>query len=90
MGTFHQGKHALHGITVVVDTAGPEVWVGRCDDVLEDRVILHDADLHREGDGAPSKAEWVARAADYGVWPRHPRVVLPRDRVTAIRPLREA
>ena len=32
MGTFHQGKSELHGITVVVDTTGPEIFVGRCDD----------------------------------------------------------
>ena len=33
MGTFHQGKGDLHGITVVVDTTGRCVFVGRCDTV---------------------------------------------------------
>jgi hypothetical protein len=89
VGTFHQGKHALHGITVVVDTVGPEVAVGRCDDIDEAQVVLHDADVHRAGDGGPSKAEWVARAADYGVWPKHRRLVLPRASVASIRPLGE-
>ena len=32
MGTFHNDKSELHGITVVVDTKGPKVFVGRCDD----------------------------------------------------------
>jgi hypothetical protein len=36
MGTFHHGRSELHGITVVVDTHGPKVFVGRCDD-LDDR-----------------------------------------------------
>ncbi len=39
MGTFHQGKSDLHGITVVVETRGPELYVGRCDDVTERGVI---------------------------------------------------
>lgn len=89
MGTFHQGKHALHGITVVVDTVGPEVFVGRCDDIDEAQVILHDADVHRDGEGGRSKDEWVARAADFGVWPKHRRLVLPRERVASVRPLGE-
>jgi len=39
MGTFHHDRHELHGITVVVDTSGPEIFVGRCDD-MDDRQIL--------------------------------------------------
>jgi hypothetical protein len=89
MGTFHHDKHQLHGITVVVDTDGPEVWVGRCDDMDDERLILLDADAHRDGDDGRSKDDWVARAAQYGVWARHRRVVLPRERVTSVRPLGE-
>ncbi|HEX2252791.1 MAG TPA: hypothetical protein VHQ65_05955 [Thermoanaerobaculia bacterium] len=89
MGTFHQGKHALHGITVVVDTTGAEVWVGRCDDITEQGVILLDADVHRDGDDGHSKGEWVERAARFGVWPRHRRQVLTGDVVTSVRPLGE-
>lgn len=89
MGTFHQGKHQLHGTTVVVDTDGPEVFVGRCDDIVDGQVILHDADAHRADAGAPSKQEWLARAAEYGVWPRHRRLVVPREQVASVRPLAE-
>lgn len=89
MGTFHQGKHRLHGITVVVDTVGPEVFVGRCDDVVGGQVILHDADAHRAEAGGPSKQEWLARAALYGVWPRHRRLAVPESEVDSIRPLAE-
>ena len=89
MGTFHDGKHDLHGITVVVDTDGPEIIVGRCDDVTGDKVLLNDADVHRDGDDGRSKAEWLARAARFGVWAKHRRLAVPRDKVTSIKPLGE-
>ncbi|MDX1501046.1 MAG: hypothetical protein R3325_01705 [Thermoanaerobaculia bacterium] len=89
MGTFHEGKHQLHGITVVVDTDGPEVYVGRCDDILEQGIVLQDVDVHRDGDDGRSKEEYLQRAARFGVWKKHERVVIPRDRATSIRPLGE-
>lgn len=89
MGTFHQHKHHLHGITVAVDTAGPEIYVGRCDDMDEERLILLDADVHRDGEEGRSKEEWLERAAQYGVWAKHRRLVLPRSEVTSVRPLGE-
>ncbi|MEM7480099.1 MAG: hypothetical protein AAF481_02900 [Acidobacteriota bacterium] len=87
MGTFHQGKHELHGITVVVETAGPELYVGRCDDITETRVILLDVDLHRDGVDEGTRADWLANAAKFGVWKKHDRLVLPRPQVTSVRPL---
>jgi hypothetical protein len=87
VGTFHQGKSALHGITVVVDTAGPDIFVGRCDDEDEEAVILLDADVHRDGDDGRTKADYVDRAARFGVWKKHDRVVIPRGQVTSLRPL---
>ena len=89
MGTFHQDRSALHGITVVVDTEGPEVYVGRCDDLDDERVILLDVDSHRDGDGGHSKEDYVRRAARFGVWKKHARLVLPRSAVTSVRPLGE-
>ena len=89
MGTFHDGKHELHGITVVVDTTGPEVYVGRCDDMDDRVVILVDADVHRDGEDGKSKDEYLARAAQLGVWKKHDRLVIPRQAVASIRPLGE-
>ena len=100
--TFHQHASPLHGITVAVeildrdDSDGlGEAQTRRFDEDAE-RVILLDADRFppADGDGAPdgsaaSKDEWLARAARFGVWPRHPRVVLPRGRVSEIRRLGE-
>jgi hypothetical protein len=87
MGTFHQNKCDLHGITVVVDTEGSELYVGRCDDMDDGAIILLDADVHRDGDGGHSKSEYLERAARFGVWKKFDRLVVPRDGVTAVRPL---
>jgi hypothetical protein len=87
VGTFHQDKGELHGITVVVDTTGPDVYVGRCDQVTDQGVHLLDADRHRDGDGGRSKAEYVQRAARMGVWKRYDQVLVPRTAVASIRRL---
>ncbi len=89
MGTFHQNKSELHGITVVVDTAGPEIYVGRCDDMDDARVILLDVDVHNDGDGGRSKDEYVRKAAQFGVWKKHDQLVLDRAQVTSVRRLSE-
>jgi hypothetical protein len=87
MGTFHQDKGELHGITVVVDTTGPEVFVGRCHEVTAAGVVLLDADAHVADEGAASKDAWVRRAARFGVWGRHRHLVVPGERVASIRRL---
>ena len=84
MGTFHHGKGDLHGITVVVDTKGPHVFVGRCDTVIDDGVLLLDADVHEEGDGRPTKDEYLERAAKFGVWKKIDRVLVPAEDVASI------
>jgi hypothetical protein len=89
MGTFHQHKSELHGITVVVDTTGPEVFVGRCDDVDDRGVILHDADVHRDGEEGRSKDDYVKRAALYGVWKKFDTLLVPKEKVASIRRLGE-
>ena len=87
MGTFHQNKSELHGITVVVDTDGPEIFVGRGDDMDDEKVILLDVDVHRDGDGGKSKEEYVKRAAQFGTWKKHDHLVVDRARVTSVRRL---
>lgn len=88
MGTFHQGKSALHGITVVVETGGGDLYVGRCDDETERSVILLDADIHRPTDSV-SREQYLDRAVQFGVWNRLPRVEVERSEVTSIRRLGE-
>ncbi len=87
MGTFHQGKSELHGITVVVETDGVELFVGRCDDADEREVILLDADVHREGEDPGTRSEYLEKASRFGVWKKFDRVVIPKGRVTSVRRL---
>lgn len=89
MGTFHQNKHELHGITVVVDTEGPEVYIGRCDDMDDSRVLLVDVDVHRDGENGVTKQDWIRKAAAYGVWKKFDRLVVDRTRVTSVERLGE-
>jgi iron-sulfur cluster assembly accessory protein len=89
MGTFHNDKSALHGITVVVDTTGEKVYVGRCDDEDNEKVILVDADVHEAGQNGKSKAEYVNRAAKFGVWKKFDHIVIPRGEVASIKRLGE-
>jgi len=89
MGTFHQGKSALHGITVVVDTTGPEIVIGRCDDEDDRGIFLHDADVHQDGEGGRSKEAYVQRAAMVGFWKKHDHLFVPKDKIASIRRLGE-
>jgi iron-sulfur cluster assembly protein len=84
MGTFHDDKSPLHGITVVVDTKGPKVFVGRCEDEDTEKVILVDADAHEDGQNGKSKADYVKRAAKFGVWKKFDHIVIPRGDVQSI------
>ncbi len=89
MGTFHHDAHELHGITVAVDLRGPRVLVGRVDTMDEQSVVLLDVDVHEERPGGPTKAEWLRKAAKFGAWKKHDRMVVPRADVALIRRLGE-
>lgn len=86
MGTFHHDKDELHGITLALTTADA-VYVGRCDDMDATRIILLDVAAHAEGDGGRSRAQWLERAAKFGVVPEQPRLTLPLAEVTEYAPL---
>lgn len=90
MGTFHDGKGELHGITVAVDTRGKEILVGRCDTITNTAIILNDADIHEDGAGGKSKADYLKRAAMFGVFKKHDRVAVPLEAVASIKRLSEA
>ena len=84
MGTFHTGKHELHGITVVVETESGETFVGRCDDMDDEKVILLDVDIHRPGESTQSKEDYLRKAAQWGVFAKHPHLVVDRKSVTSV------
>lgn len=91
MGTFHQHKNELHGITVVVEAAAEdgvaETFVARCDDIRGGKVILLDGDVYREGQPGASKEEFLKKAARFGVWKKFDHVLLDAARVISIRRL---
>ncbi len=94
MGTFHHDKGELHGITVVVDMIDDRVFVGRCDTILPEGVVLLDADMHDASetryDGTKtSKAEYLGNAARFGVWKKYDRIIVPADEVASIERLAE-
>lgn len=89
MGTFHSDKGPLHGITVVVDTTGPRVYIGRCWEMTDEEVVLVDADEHEAGRDGRSKEQFVRQAARVGVWKKHDRLAVPRAEVASVTPLGE-
>jgi hypothetical protein len=78
----------LHGVTVVVDTAGSWIYIGRYHSESERGILLHDADA-REVGTAEQKAAYLARSARLGVFKNTERVVVPRSEVASVRRLIE-
>ncbi len=87
MGTFHHDTHELHGMTVVVETRDGPIYVGRCDTVREDGVVLVAADRFEPTSGGPTREEYLATAARYGVHERLAHVLVPAATVTSVRRL---
>ena len=87
MGTFHDDLGELHGITVVVETLS-HVYVGRCHQETPEQVILLDAGEQADADGE-SRQKYLQKAAQFGVWKKHDRIIIPRAEVTQLRRLAE-
>ncbi len=89
MGTFHSDKGELHGITVVVQTTGARVYVGRCDTQTPDGIVLLDADHHDEGEAGKTNEQYLSFAAKYGVFKKHDHLVVPAAEITNVQRLGE-
>ena len=89
MGTFHDDKGELHGITVVVVTTGPRVYVGRCDTQTPEGIILLDADHHDDGADGRTNEQYLEFAVKYGVFRKHDRVVVPAADISTVNRLGE-
>lgn len=87
MGTFHDNMGELHGITVVVATHGETVYIGRFHEERDEHLVLFDVGEHTAGADGQSNADYVAKAAKFGVWPVHKRLLVPRSVVASITPL---
>jgi iron-sulfur cluster assembly protein len=88
MGTFHDDKGSLHGITVYAQ-AGDKVYVGRCDTLDDERLVLHDADVHVEGHDGRTVDQYLQRTARFGIWKKHDTLVVPVNGLGPVRPLGE-
>lgn len=86
MGTFHDDKGTLHGITVYAQ-AGDTVYVGRCDTLDDQRLVLHDADVHVEGQDGRTVDQYLQRTARFGIWKKHDTLVVPVTGLGPVRPL---
>lgn len=86
MGTFHDDKGALHGITVFA-REGDTVYVGRCDTLTAEHLVLHDADIHVEGQDGRTNDEYLQRAARFGIWKKHDTLVVAALGLGPVQPL---
>jgi hypothetical protein len=89
MGPFRKDKGELHGVTVVVDTKGPKVFIGRCWEEDAEKIVLLDADEFEDGNNGRSKQEYIHEAAKIGVWKKHDRIIVPRVVVASVTRLGE-
>lgn len=78
----------LHGITVVVETSGPTVYIGRYHSEGSRGILLNDVDV-RELGGPDDRKAYLARSAKYGVFKNTDRVIVPREEVASVRRLIE-
>ena len=80
----HADKGDLHGITVVVDTTGAELYIGRFFEQRGDAIVLLDVARHRDGANGVSKQQYVDTAARYGQWKEFEQVLVPLPEVRSV------
>jgi hypothetical protein len=83
---FHPGHDELHGVTVVVETAGPFTYVGRFHTEDDAGVHLVDVGVHDAGSGG-SREDYVRRSVRFGVRTDRKHLLVPRVEVSRITPL---
>ena len=81
---FHPGHAELHGITVVLETTGSTLYVGRYHEETPAGVLLHDVAEHQDGPGAASREEFLRKTLKFGVRAAHRHLVVPKDQVQRI------
>lgn len=84
MHSRHATKGELHGVTVVVDTLGIELFIGRFYEERANGIVLLDVALHNDNLSEISKEEYVQSAVRYGQWKEFDQVVVPREKVRSV------
>ena len=85
MGTFHQNKGELHGITVIVDTTAPRSsWAGATTWTTAASSSTTPTSIATATSGR-SKEDYVTRVAQLGFWKKHDHLMIPQrqDRLRA-------
>ncbi|HEX6104596.1 MAG TPA: hypothetical protein VFZ26_03375 [Gemmatimonadales bacterium] len=85
---FHPGHHALHGVTVVLDTTAGETFLGRFDTEDERGVHLLDVGRYDAAQGG-TREEYLRRSAKFGIRVEQKHVLLPKASVARVTPLGE-
>ncbi len=81
---FHPGHAELHGVTVVLETTGEALYVGRYHEETPSGVLLHDVAEHRPVPGGASREEFLRKTLKFGVHPTHRHLVVPTAQVGRI------
>jgi hypothetical protein len=81
---FHPGHSELHGITVVIETTGDALYVGRYHEETPAGVLLHDVAEHRTVATGPSREEFLRKTLKFGVRAEHQHFVVPAGEVQRI------
>ena len=81
---FHPGHAELHGITVVLETAGPRTYVGRYDSQDEQGVHMLDVGVHDESTAGLSKEEYIRTSAKFGIRTEHKHLIVPSAEVVRV------
>jgi hypothetical protein len=71
---FHPGHSELHGTTVVLESTGEVLYIGRYHEETPQGVLLHDVAEHRE---PATRAEFVRKTLKFGVHARYPHMLIP-------------
>jgi len=79
----------LIGKQVVLDTAGPLVYLGVLEQVTPEGFWLRDADVHDRNDGQAGKELYVTEARRLGIVPNRKRVFVIRSVVMSISALED-
>ena len=86
------GKHCddpLHGLTVVVETTGTRVVLGRYHSADAEAVLVLDAEVRELDEDGGSREDFLARSAKLGVFKNADHVRVPRGEIRSIRRLIE-
>jgi hypothetical protein len=86
---FHPGHHALHGVTVLLETRGNHAYIGRLDTEDEAGIHLLDVAVHDPQGSGLSKEEFVRHTLKFGVRVDRKHAVVPSAEVAAVKPLSE-